>query len=180
MTREQVDANDAALSHPWIDVEVQFNDLDFGPDHIEPSNEHCGEAWVDHSTPVYWDKDVRSWDCLKNHWVGIRKEITLVHKNYLKSGSLDPQDTSDDYNFCGGNTWVRYIYLAALRRSNAGYDTLEVIANTLGNDSKCEDGVGEGQEQIAGSTSGSRKRKAPGGKGGPPSDALTQTRWARH
>jgi len=97
-----VDAPDPALANPWIEVEVQFNDLDFSPDHMEPANEHCGEAWVDPSSPVYWGKDARSWDWLKNHRGEIRKEITLVHKNYLKSGSVDPQDTSDVYNFCDG------------------------------------------------------------------------------
>jgi len=60
-----------------------------------------------------------------------------VHKNYLKR---DPQDTRDVYNFCDGNTWLCYIYLAALRRSNGGYDTVEVIAKTLGSETNCEDG----------------------------------------
>jgi len=29
MNREQVDANDPVLANPWIEIEVQFNDLDF-------------------------------------------------------------------------------------------------------------------------------------------------------
>jgi len=127
---------------------------------------------VDPSSPVYWGKDARSWDSLKNHWGEIRKEITLVHKNYMKSGSMDPQDTSDVYNFCDGNTWLCYIYLAALRRSNGGYETVEVIAKTRGSETNSEDGVGEGEGQIAGSSSVARKRKALGGSGGQAADAM--------
>jgi len=46
------------------------------------------------------------------------------------------------------------------------YDTLEIIAKTLGNGINCEDGLGGEAGQFAGSGSGASKRKAPGGRGG--------------
>jgi len=118
MTRDQVDSTNGRIKNPWLGVEVQFNDMGFELEHMEPNNEHCRMLWIQPSAPVHLGVAAHSWDTLKTQWGEVRKAVTLVHKNYIKSGSMDTQDTSDVYDFCGGNAWLCYIYMAALRRSN--------------------------------------------------------------
>jgi len=89
-----VNSSDVRIKNPWLDVEVQFNDKDFEPAHMEPNNEHCGEVWVDPSAPVHLGNDARSWDTLKNPWGEVREAVTLVPRTTSRVALWTPRTPS--------------------------------------------------------------------------------------